>query len=109
MLTYWKKGRILILITNIDKFRDNVILEMIFSMGFVVFQAYKRYWCYSFELFTQMFDINPESIKDYRICGIVKIMNTFHEISGISTENICSLFTCCFALGLILFLYDNRP
>ncbi len=100
---------VLMLVLNADRFSDNVILELLFSMGYVVFQSYKRYWCYSLEMVTKMLNIEPSVPLELEMCGSVKAIDVLQDISGISVQNIYSVFVCCFAVGLILFLYDNRP
>ena len=100
---------ILTMITNMDKFRDNVILECIFSMGFILQQAYERNWCYSFDMFTKMTGIDPQIEGYYDVCGFVGIIDRLQEMTGVSAEHIISVLVCCFVLGLILFLYENRP
>ena len=100
---------ILVMLINADKFRDNVILEMLLSVSFIIERAYYLYWCYSYNLFNKMFGIYPSNDKEYIYCLVPRIIDNLAEKIGISAENICSLFMGAFAVGLILFLYDNRP
>ena len=100
---------VLIMIMNMDKLRDNIILDIIFSLGFVLWQAYERYWCYSYEMFSKMIGQDFGVIGNYEVCGFVKIIDKLQNMIGISSAHLISLLVCSFALGLILFLYDNRP
>lgn len=100
---------IIIMGINADKFLDNVILEVLLSVSYVIYQAYILFWCYSYNLVNKMFGIYPSNDKEYVYCLVPRFIDNLAEKIGISPENICSLFMGAFATGLILFVYDNRP
>lgn len=100
---------VIIIILNMERICDNIILELIFSLCYTIFCAYNYYWCYSFNLFNKMFGLYSDYNMEYQYCLVLRIIDNLSEVIGISSINIISIFTCGFAVGLIMFLFDNRP
>lgn len=103
---------VLLLVLNPVNIVDNTILEGVFSVGYIISSACVRRQCYNMNLLVYM--LKPDCITvqgemDYVDFGISSIMLKFSQLIGISYENITSLFLTCFAVGLILFLWYNRP
>ena len=88
---------------------DNFILEMIFSIGYLVYQIGLYPWCFGLRLVNKMFGVAEGDYFKYDESGVNIIVEYISDFSGISIENVYSLFSCCFVVGLGLFLYENRP
>lgn len=99
----------IIMAVNSSNRVDNFILEMIFSVGYLVYKMGLYSWCFSLRLVSKMFGITEGNTFRYDNCGINSIVGFMSRRSGISVDNIYSLFACCFVVGLGLFLYENRP
>ena len=99
----------IIMALNSTNLVDNFILETIFSIGYMIYQIGLYPWCFGLRLVNKMFGVAEGSYFRYDESGVNIFIEYLSEFSGISIENVYSLFACCFIVGLGLFLYENRP
>lgn len=103
---------VLVMVLNPSGYQDNVILEGIFSIGFILYSACTARQCYNMHLLVYMLKPARLPVKgemDYIDFGFSSLVERLSLKVGISYENIASLFLTCFTVGLILFLYKNHP
>ena len=99
----------IIMAINTANIVNNFILEMIFSIGFLVYIIGLYPWVFGLRLVNKMFGVAEGNFFKYEICGVNLMVKYISEFSGILMDNVYSLFACCFVIGLGLFLYENRP
>lgn len=97
---------------NSHNIKDNILLESIFSFGYILYNACIVRHCFNLNLIVYMlkparFPVSGEF--DYVDYGFSSFMTKISTAIGIDIEHIASLFLTCFAVGLILFLIKNRP
>lgn len=99
----------IIMAVNSSNIVNNFILEMIFSIGYIVYQIGLYPWCFGLRLVNKMFGVAEGNYFNYEKSAINSIIQRLSEHSGISLVNMYSLFACCFVVGLGLFVYENHP
>lgn len=102
----------LLIALNPHNIKDNVLLEAIFSFGYIFYNACTVRHCFNLNLIVYMLKPGRFPIQgnfDYVDFGISSLMSKISTAIGIDMDHIASLFLTCFAVGLILFLFTNRP
>ena len=104
----------LVIVLNPDRIKENLILETVISIGYVINKAILYYWCFGMSQIENMlapnykFSYDPESVITARY-GLERIVFKVSQKVGISEENVAHTFGAMFVAGIILFLYFNFP
>lgn len=104
----------LVMMLHPARMRDNLLLEGIFSIGYVLNKAITYYWTCGLNMIEQLlapqhkFSYGASEIPSTEY-GFYYYMCRFGERIGISVTNIGYLFKAAAVAGLIMFLFYNYP
>lgn len=104
----------LVMVFHPERMRDNLLLESVFSVGYVLNKAITYYWTSSINLIDQMtmpqhkFSYGSSEISPSEY-GIYYYVCRLSERIGISVTNIGYIFKAAAVAGLIMFLFMNYP
>lgn len=104
----------LMVVMNPKYIKENILLEMLTSIGYVINKAILYPWCFSMAQIERMvgpnyvFDYDRESTNTARY-GIEGLVFKLSEKIGISENNIAHMFSALFVVSIVLFLYLNWP
>ena len=105
---------VLIIIFHPQRMRENLILEGVFSVGFVLNKAIGYYWTCNLNLIGNMMAPRHRfSFADDNLCandyGLSYYISKLSEKVGIWESNIMKVFGAAVVVGLIYFLILNYP
>lgn len=104
----------LILVFRPEKIRENLFLETLMSVGFVMNKAILYYWCFGMSQIERMVNPNYQFSYDPETTNIGKygIERIFYKLSQkieIDEVNMAHMFSVLFVVAFVAFLYCNRP
>lgn len=105
---------VLIIVFHPERMRDNLLLEGVFSVGYVLNKAVTYYWTCGLNMIEQLtmpqhkfsYGASEMSSSEY---GLYYYICRVSERIGISVSNIGYIFKAAAVAGLIMFLYWNYP
>lgn len=105
---------ILIILFHPEKMKDNLLLEGIFTVGYVLNKAIVYKWVCNLNMIDNMFWPQHEfsfgspevTATDY---GLSYYLGRLSDITSISLDNISYLFKATAVVGLVMLLVYNRP
>jgi len=105
---------ILLIILNPGRIKENFLLELLISAGYVFNKAILYSWCFSLAQIERMFGPNFRFNYDSEeinlgAYGLESIVSKLSEKIGIAENNIAHIFSALFIAGIVLFLYFNYP
>lgn len=104
----------LIIVFHPERMKDNLLLEGIFSIGYVINKAITYYWTCDLNMIEQLlapqhkFSYGSSEIPPAEY-GLYYYMCRLGEKIGISVTNIGYIFKAAAVAGLIMFLFYNYP
>lgn len=105
---------ILVIVLNPVRVKENLFLETVVSVGYVLNKVILYYWCFGMSQIENMlapnykFSYDAETVNTAEY-GLERIFFKVCEIVGISEQNIAHTFGALFVVGMIMFLYFNFP
>lgn len=104
----------LIVVMNPKHLKENLLLETLISIGYVINKAILYPWCFSMAQIERMagpnyvfgYDRENTNISRYGLEGLV---NKLSGKIGISENNIAHMFSALFVVAIAMFLYLNWP
>ena len=104
----------LIMVLNSKHLKENLLLETLISVGYVINKAILYPWCFSMAQIERMvgpnyvfgYDRENTNISRYGLEGLVYKLS---EKIGISENNIAHMFSALFVVASAMFLYLNWP
>lgn len=104
----------LIVVMNSKHLKENLLLETLISIGYVINKAILYPWCFSMAQIERMvgpnyvfgYDRENTNISRYGLEGLVYKLS---EKIGISENNIAHMFSALFIVAITIFLYLNWP
>lgn len=104
----------LVLVMNPKQIKENILLETLMSVGFVLNKAILYPWGFGMGQIERMvgpnyvfsYDRETTNIGKY---GFERLIFVLSEKIGISEQNIAHMFSALFVAAVVLFLYYNLP
>lgn len=104
----------LLLVMNPTKIKENMFLELLISVGYVMNKAILYPWGFSMSQIERM--IGPQYVFSYdkentnvARFGVEGLVYELSQKIGISEINIAHIFSSLFVVSLVIFLLLNRP
>ena len=105
---------VLIMVMNPERIKENLLLETLISVGYVMNKAILYYWCFGMGQVERMvgpnyvfsYDRETTSVSKY---GLERLVFLLSEQIGISEMNIAHMFSALFVVSVVIFLGYNRP
>lgn len=105
---------VLIIVFHPERMKDNLLLEIVFSVGYVLNKAITYYWTCGLNMIELMtmpqhkFSYGSSEIPSSQY-GLYYYVCQLSEIIGISIVNIGYIFKAAAVAGLVMFLFWNIP
>lgn len=104
----------LIMVLNPSKIKENILLETLMSVGYVMNKAILYSWCFGMAQIERMagpnyqFSYDPETTHIGKY-GLERLVYKLSQKVGIGEANIAHTFSALFVVSTIIFLYLNWP
>lgn len=104
----------LMLVTNPIRIKENLFLELLISIGYVMNKAILYPWCFGMAQIERMvgpnyvFSYDRENTNTSRL-GVEGLVYELSQKVGISENNIAHVFSALFVVSVVFFLVLNRP
>lgn len=104
----------LMVVMNPAKIKENLFLELLISIGYVMNKAILYPWCFSMAQIERMvgpnyvFSYDRESTNTSRL-GLAGLVGELSQAIGISENNIAHIFSALFVVSVVAFFVVNRP